>query len=173
MISFPCTTRLSFDFFRSLVSISKKATIVSPTSIKKSHRERKHTITTHLSIDDIPNAHINHAEESLILLLEFLLVENLDGKDTVFVDTAVFENMLVGKRRGWRPCKTEGESYRSKISFQYGFRVFLMTDVVWVCSPPTVATANGSGNPIDLVSWQGYQTTRTARSRHTKNISFV
>lgn len=22
-----------------------------------------------------------------------------------------------------------------------------MTDVVWVCSPPTVATANGSGNP--------------------------
>lgn len=46
------------------------------------------------------------------------------------------------------------KSYRSKISFQYGFKVFLITDVVWVCSPPTVATANGSGNPVDHVSWQ-------------------
>ena len=35
----------------------------------------------------------------------------------------------------------------SKLSFQYGFSVFLMTEVVRVCSPPIVATANGSGNP--------------------------
>ena len=38
-------------------------------------------------------------------------------------------------------------SYMSKLSFQYGFSVFLMTEVVRVCSPPIVATANGSGNP--------------------------
>ena len=36
----------------------------------------------------------------------------------------------------------------SKTSFQYGFRVFLMTDVVLVCSPPMVATAKGSGKPV-------------------------
>lgn len=35
----------------------------------------------------------------------------------------------------------------SKLSFQYGFSVFLMTPVVLVCSPLIVATANGSGNP--------------------------
>ena len=30
-----------------------------------------------------------------------------------------------------------------------------MTDVVWVCSPPTVATAKGSGNPtIWLADWK-------------------
>jgi hypothetical protein len=33
----------------------------------------------------------------------------------------------------------------SKFSFQYGFNVFLITLVVWVCSPSTVMTANGSG----------------------------
>ena len=35
----------------------------------------------------------------------------------------------------------------SKLSFQYGFSVFLMTLVVRVCSPLIVATAKGSGNP--------------------------
>jgi len=35
----------------------------------------------------------------------------------------------------------------SKLSFQYGFSVFLITTVVFVCSPLMVATANGSGNP--------------------------
>ena len=33
----------------------------------------------------------------------------------------------------------------SKDSFQYGFSVFLMTLVVWVCSASTVMTAKGSG----------------------------
>lgn len=34
----------------------------------------------------------------------------------------------------------------SKLSFQYGFSVFLMTLVVCVCSASTVITAKGSGN---------------------------
>jgi hypothetical protein len=38
-------------------------------------------------------------------------------------------------------------TYMSNTSFQYGFNVFLMTEVVFVCSPPIVATAKGSGNP--------------------------
>ena len=40
-------------------------------------------------------------------------------------------------------------AYKSKLSFQYGFRVFLETVVVLVCSPLIVATAKGSGNPRD------------------------
>lgn len=40
----------------------------------------------------------------------------------------------------------------SKLSFQYGFSVFLITLVVRVCSPLMVATANGSGKPVDGVS---------------------
>ncbi len=48
----------------------------------------------------------------------------------------------------------------SKLSFQYGFSVFLMTDVVLVCSPPMVATAKGSGNP----SITGYQSSITDES---------
>jgi len=38
--------------------------------------------------------------------------------------------------------------HRSKASFQYGLSVLLITVVVFVCSPPKVATAKGSGNPI-------------------------
>lgn len=37
--------------------------------------------------------------------------------------------------------------YKSKLSFQYGFRVRLLTLVVLVCSPLMVATAKGSGKP--------------------------
>jgi hypothetical protein len=44
-------------------------------------------------------------------------------------------------------CYPALSPYISKLSFQYGFRVFLMTEVVRVCSPCIVATANGSGNP--------------------------
>ena len=45
----------------------------------------------------------------------------------------------------------------SKLSFQYGLSVFLITPVVLVCSPPIVATAKGSGKPAhDAVStWHG------------------
>jgi hypothetical protein len=38
----------------------------------------------------------------------------------------------------------------SKLSFQYGLSVFLITPVVLVCSPPIVATAKGSGKPIRI-----------------------
>lgn len=38
-------------------------------------------------------------------------------------------------------------AYTSKLSFQYGFKFFLITEVVCVCSPSTVTTAKGSGNP--------------------------
>jgi hypothetical protein len=77
----------------------------------------------------------------LVLLLKLLLVEYLDREDAVFVD---LPGQIISKV--CRPIEPTW-AYRSNISFQYGFRVFLMTDVVWVCSPPTVATAKGSGKP--------------------------
>lgn len=45
----------------------------------------------------------------------------------------------------------EGYTYISKLSFQYGFSVFFITLVVLVCSPLTVATAKGSGNPSEML----------------------
>lgn len=47
------------------------------------------TIPAHLKIDDIANAHIDHTQETLVLLLEFLLVEDLNRKNTVLIDSAV------------------------------------------------------------------------------------
>ena len=45
------------------------------------------TISTHLQIDDIANTDIDHSEESLILLFELLLIEDLNRKNAVFVDS--------------------------------------------------------------------------------------
>lgn len=53
--------------------------------------EEKLTITAHLSIDDISNAHVDDTEKTLVLLFEFLLVKNLNGKNAVFIDTAVIQ----------------------------------------------------------------------------------
>lgn len=103
------------------------------------------TIATHLEVDDISDAHVDHTEKALILLLEFLLVENLDGQDAIFVDSPSRGT----RQHPWTQTPIAPATYRSKISFQYGFKVFLMTDVVLVCSPPTVATAKGSGKPTD------------------------
>ena len=52
---------------------------------------RELTITTHRYINHIPCSHIDDTKETLVLLFKLLLVENLDGKDTIFVDSAVLE----------------------------------------------------------------------------------
>lgn len=93
IISFPCTTRLSLDFFKSLVSISTKRKPLVHTFEKTKlgcfTKGEKLTITAHLSVDDVSDAHVDNTEKTLVLLLELLLVENLNGKDAVFIDTAV------------------------------------------------------------------------------------
>jgi hypothetical protein len=48
---------------------------------------REHTVASHLKINDIANAHIDDTEEALVLLLEFLLVENLNRENAVLVDS--------------------------------------------------------------------------------------
>lgn len=45
------------------------------------------TITSHLQIYDISDPHIYDTQEALILLLKFLLVEYLDRKDAIFIDS--------------------------------------------------------------------------------------
>jgi hypothetical protein len=102
------------------------------------------TVAAGVQVDDGPDADVDDAEEALVLLLE-LLVEDLDGEHALLVDLPV-RLLAVGARRG----DARGMTYMSKLSFQYGFSVFLMTLVVRVCSPLMVATAKGSGKPDAL-----------------------
>lgn len=77
-MSFPLTTRLSFDFLRSRVIIS--VTIVS--HILKSKKCRI-TFSTNIKIEHAANADIDDSKKALVLLLELLLIEDLDGEDTL------------------------------------------------------------------------------------------
>jgi hypothetical protein len=45
------------------------------------------TITTHRQVNDIADADIDDSEKTLVLLLEFLLVEDLNRKNAVLVDS--------------------------------------------------------------------------------------
>lgn len=45
-----------------------------------------HTITTHRQVNNISNPNVDYSEETLVLLLELLLVENLDRENAVLVD---------------------------------------------------------------------------------------
>lgn len=91
--------------------------------------------------NDISNTDVDDTQETLILLLEFLLVKDLNCEDAIFIgatnECELIDSLLPGG----------GAHYKSKLSFQYGFRVLLLTVVVFVCSPLMVATANGSGKP--------------------------
>jgi hypothetical protein len=46
-----------------------------------------HTITTHRKVDNIADSDINDTEETLVLLLKFLLVKDLDRKYAVLIDS--------------------------------------------------------------------------------------
>ena len=94
-------------------------------------------------VHHISNSNIYDTKEPLILLLELLLVENLNRQYALFRGTP--NPVSVGFQ-----LMGVIDSHRSKLSFQYGFNVLLMTVVVFVCSPPRVATAKGSGNPVEL-----------------------
>ena len=84
-ISFPFTMRLSLDFFKSLVSISK--TYFERRIIHISHVTKQHTISAHLKIHDRPYTDIDDTEKPLIFLFEFLLVEDLNGQNTFLISS--------------------------------------------------------------------------------------
>ena len=138
IISLPCTTKLSVDFLRSRVIITVNH-IQSVCSIPIPDTSLL-TILSGRKIDDISNSNIDDAQEALVLLLELLLVEYLDRQYTFFRGTPKTISVFILPRQSGFP-------HKSKCSFQYGFSVLLITVVVLVCSPPRVATANGSGKP--------------------------
>lgn len=104
------------------------------------------TISTNVQIKHAADAHVDHSKETLVLFLELLLVKDLNCEYT-FISCApvTFVSVLLRRIMSVR-CRT----YMSKLSFQYGLSVFLITPVVLVCSPPIVATANGSGKPLRI-----------------------
>ena len=72
---------LSLDFFRSRVSIS--AHVLVPWI--RSKGTGKGTITPRIEVYNRPYADVYDAEETLVLLLELLLVKDLNRKDALFV----------------------------------------------------------------------------------------
>lgn len=72
---------LSLDFFRSRVSIS--ANILAPWFERRD--TGKATITARIKIYNRPYAHIYDTEETLVLLLELLLVKDLNRQNALFV----------------------------------------------------------------------------------------
>jgi len=128
------------------------------------------TISTNVQIKHAADAHVDHSEETLVLFLELLLVKDLNCENTLVGRAPVILiSVLVSRHMPVRSA-----TYMSKLSFQYGLSVFLITPVVLVCSPPIVATANGSGKPIHV---HGEPTSCLARvwqgSPLTKDISLV
>ena len=91
-----------------------------------------------LEVDHICDTDVDHTQKTLIPFLELALVEDLDGNDG-----GIFHETETGQQPDTQTQKCQ--TYISKLSFQYGFRVFLITLVVCVCSASTVMTAKGSG----------------------------
>ena len=100
---------------------------------------------TQLKIEDVADFDVDDSKEALIASLEFALVKYLYSDDGGILDCAA--DMRYKKRVLERhPAHRKTETHMSKLSFQYGFKVFFMTLVVCVCSASTVMTAKGSGS---------------------------
>jgi hypothetical protein len=72
----PCTTRLSFDFLRSRVSISRERLRLAGTERQAMLRR---TMASELKVEDIADANVDDTKKPLIAPLELALIENLDG----------------------------------------------------------------------------------------------
>lgn len=61
-----------------------------------------HTISSHIQINDIADADVDHTKEALVLLFELLLIKDLDGENAVFSDSPspiVSDKECTGSRR--------------------------------------------------------------------------
>ena len=96
------------------------------------------TVPSEFQVEHVADPDVDYTEEALVPLLELALVEDLDGNDR-----GIFHEAGMGQRLDTQT--PERNTHISKLSFQYGFRVFLITLVVCVCSASTVMTAKGSG----------------------------
>lgn len=103
------------------------------------------TVTANAHVKYIADLNIDNAKKALALLFELFLVKYLNCNNTLILGLANVYIIFVidisvcidNKSRVIRYLNT----YTSKLSFQYGFKVFFMTVVVCVCSPSTVTTA--------------------------------
>ena len=127
------------------------------------------TITASVQIDNAANAHIDHTKKALVPLLELLLVEDLDGQYALLGDPPTFSS-VIAPACCIATCLLL--THMSKLSFQYGLSVFLITPVVFVCSPLIVATAKGSGNPIAGVS-EATVTSEVAGRTHERHLACI
>ena len=93
-------------------------------------------------VDHIADSYVHYTKKALVPFLELALIENLDGDNRGVLYCARVIGLLI---RG-EYANLKSNTYMSKLSFQYGLRVFFMTLVVCVCSASTVMTANGSGS---------------------------
>jgi len=95
---------------------------------------------TQFKVKNVADSDIDYPKKTLVAPLEFALIKYLDSDDGRILDGAA------GTRdEKSRFCSRSGITHMSKLSFQYGLRVFFMTLVVCVCSASTVMTAKGSG----------------------------
>lgn len=78
------------------------------------HNFQQLTISTNIKVQDAANAHIDHAQEALVLLLELLLVKDLNCKDAFIRRTPVISISILLRDPG---CSNRG-TYMSKLSFQ-------------------------------------------------------
>ena len=70
------------------------------------------TITASIQVDDTANTDIDNTKETLVLLLELLLVKDLNGENALFVGSPA------GTRQLRKDVAKLGGSYKSKLSFQ-------------------------------------------------------
>ena len=83
-MSLPWTTRLSLDFFRSMVSISAS----EMSAHVESYIAWLRTVTTKLEIEHIADPDIDNSKESLVPSLELALVKDLDSYHRRVLDGA-------------------------------------------------------------------------------------
>lgn len=76
-MSLPFTTRLSFDFRRSRVSIS-----AIKVSMSNAASSDVRTISADVQVKNATNAYIHHSKEALVLFLKLLLVKDLNCQYT-------------------------------------------------------------------------------------------
>jgi hypothetical protein len=118
-------------------------------------------------INNLADSDIYYTQKALVTALELALVEDLDGDDRrVLYGTLRRDQITIRLKRKFK-------THTSKFSFQYGFRVFLITLVVCVCSLSTVITAKGSGSlKTSRLARPSAATTRIA-SVHSISIAYA
>ena len=87
-----------------------------------------------IEIKDIANANINYSKKTLIPPFKFALVKNLHRDNRRVLDGTVLQSCQQNKKKHAqnrsRTLCSDKMTHMSKLSFQYGFRVFFITLVV-------------------------------------------